>query len=88
MDEACALIKTELDSLPAELDELQRKIMQMEIEEAALKKETDKLSLDRLNNLQRELAELKDEFNAQKAQWENEKTSVDKLSKLREQMKK
>ncbi len=86
VDEACALIKTELDSLPAELDELQRKIMQMEIEEAALKKETDKLSQDRLSNLQRELAELKDEFNAQKAQWENEKTSVDRLSKLREQI--
>ena len=86
VDEACALIKTELDSMPAELDELQRKIMQMEIEEAALKKETDKLSQDRLSVLQRELAEQKDEFNSKKAQWDNEKHSVDRLSKLREQI--
>lgn len=83
VDEACALIKTELDSMPAELDELQRKIMQMEIEEAALKKEDDRLSQERLAVLQKELAELKDEFNNRKAQWDNEKASVDKLSKLR-----
>lgn len=86
VDEACALIKTELDSLPTELDELQRKIMQMEIEEAALKKETDKLSQDRLGNLQKDLAELRDEFNAQKAQWDNEKVTVEHLQKLREQI--
>ena len=86
VDEACALIKTELDSLPAELDEQQRKIMQMEIEEAALKKETDKLSQERLADLQKELAEYKDAFSAQKAQWENEKHSVEKLSTLREQI--
>ncbi len=86
VDEACALIKTELDSLPAELDELQRKVMQMEIEEAALKKEDDRLSRDRLVDLQRELAELKDELANHKAQWENEKASVDKLSKLREEI--
>ncbi|MBQ7925911.1 MAG: ATP-dependent chaperone ClpB [Lachnospiraceae bacterium] len=86
VDEACALIKTELDSMPAELDELQRKIMQMEIEEAALKKEEDKLSLERLQNLQRELAELREEFSNRKAQWDNEKTSVDRLSKLREEI--
>ncbi len=84
VDEACALIKTELDSLPAELDEQQRKIMQMEIEEAALKKETDKLSRERLENLQKELAELKDEFNSRKAQWLNEKESVERLQTLRE----
>ena len=86
VDEACALIKTELDSMPTELDELSRKIMQMEIEEAALKKETDRLSQDRLADLQRELAELHDEFTAQKAQWENEKSSVEKLSSLREEI--
>ncbi|HIT90901.1 MAG TPA: ATP-dependent chaperone ClpB [Candidatus Merdenecus merdavium] len=86
VDEACALIKTELDSLPADLDELQRKIMQLEIEEAALKKETDSLSQDRLTNLQKELADLRDEFNGQKAQWDNEKTSVERLQKLREQI--
>ena len=86
VDEACALIKTELDSLPAELDEQQRKIMQMEIEEAALKKETDKLSQERLADLQIELAEYKDAFSVQKAQWENEKHSVEKLSTLREQI--
>ncbi len=84
VDEACALIKTELDSMPAELDELQRKVMQLEIEEAALKKETDNLSKDRLENLQKELAELRDEFNIKKAQWDNEKSEVEKLSKLRE----
>ena len=86
VDEACALIKTELDSMPTELDELQRKIMQMEIEEAALKKEDDRLSQERLAALQKELAELKEEFNNRKAQWDNEKASVDKLSKLREQI--
>ena len=86
VDEACAMIKTELDSLPTELDEKARRIMQLEIEEAALKKETDRLSQDRLSDLQKELAELRDEFAAQKAQWENEKASVDKLSKLREEI--
>ncbi|MDD3277528.1 MAG: ATP-dependent chaperone ClpB [Lachnospiraceae bacterium] len=86
VDEACALIKTELDSMPTELDEQRRKIMQMEIEEAALKKETDNLSRERLEDLQKELAELRDTFNVQKAQWENEKTSVEKLSVLREQI--
>ncbi|MBQ5915980.1 MAG: AAA family ATPase, partial [Lachnospiraceae bacterium] len=80
VDEACAMIKTELDSMPTELDELSRKIMQMEIEEAALKKETDRLSQERLADLQKELAELHDTFASQKAQWENEKASVDKLS--------
>ena len=86
VDEACALIKTEMDSMPAELDELARKTMQMEIEEAALKKETDRLSQDRLADLQKELAELHDEFAAKKAQWENEKASVDRLSSLREEI--
>ena len=86
VDEACAMIKTELDTLPAELDEMSRKIMQMEIEEAALKKETDHLSQDRLADLQKELAELHDEFAARKAQWENEKASVDRLSALREEI--
>ena len=82
VDEACAMIKTEMDSMPAELDELSRRIMQLQIEEAALKKETDRLSQDRLAELQKELAELKSSFSTQKAQWENEKSSVDKLSKL------
>ena len=86
VDEACALIKTELDSLPAELDDLNRKIMQLQIEEAALKKETDSLSRDRLESLQQELAELNDEFHNRKAQWENEKHSVEHLQKLREQI--
>ena len=86
VDEACALIKTELDSMPAELDEMRRKIMQMEIEEAALKKENDRLSQDRLIDLQKEMAELRDEFNTQKAQWDNEKNSVERLQKLREQI--
>ena len=86
VDEACALIKTELDSMPTELDELQRRIMQMEIEEAALKKEEDRLSQERLADLQKELAEQKEEFQNRKAQWDNEKASVDKLSKLREQI--
>ena len=86
VDEACAMIKTELDSMPTELDELSRKIMQLEIEEAALKKETDHLSQERLADLQKELAELHDTFTSQKAQWENEKASVDKLSTLREEI--
>ncbi|MCI7263888.1 MAG: ATP-dependent chaperone ClpB [Clostridium sp.] len=86
VDEACAMIKTEMDSMPAELDELSRRIMQMEIEEAALKKETDHLSQDRLETLQKDLAELKSQFASQKAQWENEKASVDHLSKLREEI--
>ena len=86
VDEACALIKTELDSMPTELDEQRRKIMQLEIEESALKKETDNLSKERLEDLQKELAELRDTFNAQKAQWDNEKHSVEKLQKLREQI--
>ncbi len=86
VDEACALIKTELDSMPTELDELQRRVMQMEIEEAALKKEDDRLSKERLENLQRELAEQREEFANRKAQWDNEKTSVEKLSKLREEI--
>ncbi|MDE6014217.1 MAG: ATP-dependent chaperone ClpB [Acetatifactor sp.] len=86
VDEACALIKTELDSMPTELDELQRRCMQMEIEEAALKKEDDKLSQERLAQLQKELAECREDFAARKAQWDNEKASVDKLSKLREEI--
>ncbi|MDE6701531.1 MAG: ATP-dependent chaperone ClpB, partial [Acetatifactor sp.] len=86
VDEACALIKTELDSMPTELDELQRRCMQMEIEEAALKKEDDKLSQERLVQLQKELAECREDFAARKAQWDNEKASVDKLSKLREEI--
>ncbi|WP_124067060.1 ATP-dependent chaperone ClpB [Clostridium sp. E02] len=86
VDEACAMIKTELDSMPAELDELSRKIMQMEIEEAALKKETDHLSKERLLELQKELAELHDVFASKKVQWDNEKESVDRLSSLREEI--
>ena len=86
VDEACALIKTELDSMPTELDEQRRKIMQLEIEESALKKETDNLSKERLVELQKELAEMRDTFNTQKAQWDNEKHSVEKLQKLREQI--
>ncbi len=86
VDEACALIKTELDSMPTELDELQRRVMQMEIEEAALKKEEDHLSQERLEALQKELAELKAEFNNRKAQWDNEKAGVERLSKLREEI--
>ena len=86
VDEACALIKTELDSMPSELDEQRRKIMQLEIEESALKKETDNLSKERLETLQKELAELRDTFNTQKAQWDNEKHSVEKLQKFREQI--
>ena len=86
VDEACALIKTEMDSMPTELDELRRRVMQMEIEETALKKEDDRLSQERLQSLQKELAELKEEFNNRKAQWDNEKSSVEKLSKLREEI--
>ena len=86
VDEACALIKTEMDSMPTEVDELRRKVMQLEIEEAALKKETDNLSKDRLAELQKELAELRDEYNNKKAKWENEKNSVNKLQELREQV--
>ncbi len=86
VDEACAMIKTEMNSLPAELDEVQRKIMQMEIEEAALKKEDDRLSRERLEELQKELAEMREEFQARKAKWENEKSSVEKVSKLREEI--
>ena len=86
IDEACAMIKTELDSMPAELDEVRRRIMQMEIEEAALKKETDHLSAERLAELQKELAELRDSFNAQKAKWDSEKASVDAVNKLKEQI--
>ena len=86
VDEACALIKTELDSMPTEVDELRRRVMQMEIEEAALKKEDDRLSQERLTNLQKELAELKEEFTNASAQWENEKKSVEKLSRLREEI--
>ncbi len=86
VDEACANIKTELDSMPTEVDELRRRLMQLEIEESALKKETDKASQDRLESLQKEIAELRDEFNAKKAQWDNEKHSVEKLSALREKI--
>ena len=86
VDEACAMIKTEMDSMPSELDELSRKLMQMKIEETALKKETDRLSQDRLQELQKEIAERQSEFDSRKAQWDNEKASVDKLSKLREEI--
>ena len=86
VDEACAMIKTEMDTMPAELDEMSRRLMQMEIEEAALKKERDRLSQDRLAVLQKELAELREEFAVQKAQWENEKSSLDRLSALREEI--
>ena len=85
IDEACAMIKTELNSMPAELDEERRRIMQMEIEEAALKKETDHLSVERLEELQKEMAELRDDFNAKKAKWDSEKASVDTVNKLKEQ---
>ena len=86
VDEACAMIKTELDSLPADLDEVQRKIMQLEIEEAALKKETDRLSVERLENLQKELAELHEEFKSKKASWDQEKSAVERVSKLKEEI--
>ena len=86
VDEACAMIKTELDSMPAELDEMKRKIMQLEIEEAALKKETDNLSRERLEALQKELSELRSDFNTQKAKWDSEKSSVDQISRLKEEI--
>ena len=86
VDEACALVKTELDSMPAEMDELNRKIMQMEIEETALKKEDDRLSKERLEHLQQELAELRDEFAGKKAQWDNEKVGIERVQKLREEI--
>ena len=86
VDEACAMIKTELDSMPAELDEMQRKIMQLEIEEQALKKEEDNLSRERLESLQKELAQLREEFSQQKQKWDSEKSSVDKISKLKEEI--
>ena len=86
VDEACAMITTELDSMPAELDELQRKVMQLEIEEAALKKETDNLSKERLEVLQKELSEMRSEFKQQKAKWDNEKSSVDQISKIKEEL--
>lgn len=86
VDEACAMIKTELDSLPADLDEVQRKIMQLEIEEAALKKETDRLSVERLENLQKELAELREDFKSKKASWDQEKSAVERVSKLKEEI--
>ncbi|CBK75022.1 ATP-dependent chaperone ClpB [Butyrivibrio fibrisolvens 16/4] len=86
VDEACALIKTELDSMPAELDEMNRRVMQLEIEEAALKKETDKLSQDRLADLQKELSELRDEYNTKKAAWDNEKKLVEDVTKIREEL--
>ena len=86
VDEACALIKTELDSMPTELDELRRKIMQMEIEEAALKKEDDRLSKERLEHLQQELAELREEFAGKKAQWDNEKVGIERVQKIREEI--
>src|SRR5699024_4119920 len=86
VDEACAMIRTEMDSMPAELDDLRRKIMQHEIEEAALKKETDTLSKDRLAALQKELAGMRDEYNAMKARWDNEKNSIGNLQSIREQI--
>ncbi len=86
VDEACALIKTELDSMPAELDEMNRRVMQLEIEEAALKKETDKLSIDRLADLQKELSELRDEYNTKKAAWDNEKKLVEDVAKIKEEL--
>ena len=86
VDEACALIKTELDSMPTELDELNRRIMQLQIEETALKKEDDHLSQERLENLQKELSELREKFSGQKAQWDNEKHAVEKVSQLREEL--
>ena len=86
VDEACAMIRTEMDSMPAELDDLRRKIMQHEIEEAALKKETDTLSAQRLAALQKELAEMREQFKAMKAQWDNEKSSIGKVQSIREQI--
>lgn len=86
VDEACAMIRTEIDSMPTELDVIQRKIIQHEIEEAALKKETDKLSQEHLSEIQKELSDMRDEFNAKKAQWENEKNAIGKVQKLREEL--
>ena len=86
VDEACALIKTELDSLPTELDDVQRHIMQLEIEEAALKKETDNLSKERLTNLQKELAELREQFAGEKAKWDNERSAVEKVHSLKTEL--
>ncbi len=86
VDEACAMIKTELDSLPTELDEVQRKIMQLEIEEAALKKETDRLSQERLADLQKELAQMREDFQIQKATWDQEKSAVERVSKIKEEI--
>ena len=86
VDEACAMIRTEIDSMPTELDVIQRKIIQHEIEEAALKKEDDALSQEHLAEIQKELAEMRDEFNAKKAQWENEKNAIGKVQKLREEL--
>lgn len=88
VDEACAMIRTEIDSMPAELDEAQRKIMQMEIEEAALKRETDKASQENLSKTQKELAEIRESFNAMKAKWENEKSSIGSVQRIKEEMEK
>ena len=87
VDEACALIKTELDSMPTKLDDMQRRIMQMEIEEAALKKENDRLSMERLEELRKELVELKETFTLEKAKWDNEKAAIKKVQKLRKKWK-
>ena len=86
VDEACAMIRTEMDSMPTELDVIRRKIIQHEIEEAALKKETDKLSQEHLAEIQRELSDMRDDFNAKKAQWDNEKGAIGKVQKLREEL--
>ena len=86
VDEACAMVRTEIDSMPTELDEISRKIMQLEIEEAALKKETDALSQEHLQELQKELAELRSQFKEMKAKWENEKEAIGKVQKLREEI--
>ena len=88
VDEACAMIRTELDSMPSEMDELNRRIMQLEIEEAALQKETDKLSIEHLADLRRELAELREQFGGMKAKWENEKNAITKVRSLREEIEK
>ena len=86
VDEACATIRTEMDSMPQELDDVRRRIMQHEIEEAALKKEDDALSRERLSVIQKELADMREQFNAMKARWENEKNSIGKVQKLREEI--
>ena len=88
VDEACALIKTEMNSMPTEMDELRHRIMQLEIEEAAMKKETDKLTLSHLAEVQKELAELREQFNGMKARWENEKQSIGKVQSLRQEIEK